>query len=90
VSSIDLSIRKVSALKVEHEKHVERLKAWEEQIRERDVREKRRIAPGYLDTDQRLLVPRRVESPRVESPAIRTDGDDTTNELGRALGNMGV
>jgi hypothetical protein len=80
----------VSALKEEHEKHVETVRAWEEQIRQRDVREKRRIAPGYLDTDQRLLVPTRVESPRVESPVIRIDGDDTTNELGRKLGNMGV
>jgi hypothetical protein len=69
VTSVELSVKKSTTLKAEHEAHVEKVKTWEEQIRERQVREQRRIAPGYLDTDQRLLVPTRVETPRVESPA---------------------
>ena len=77
-------------MKAEHEAHVETIKAWEEQIREREVREKRRIAPGYLDTDQRFLMPTKLDSPRVESPITRMDGEDTTNGLVRAFGNMGV
>jgi hypothetical protein len=50
------------------------------------MREKRRIAPGYLDTDQRLLMPTRMESP------VTRDGlaGDERNDLGRAFGNMGV
>jgi hypothetical protein len=79
-----LSTQKISALKSEHDSHVDKIKGWEEQIREREVREKRRIAPGYLDTDQRLLMPTRVES-----PVTHADGEDTS-ELGRAFGNMGV
>jgi hypothetical protein len=79
-----LSTQKISALKSEHDIHVDKIKGWEEQIRDREVREKRRIAPGYLDTDQRLLMPTRVES-----PVTYTDGEDTS-ELGRAFGNMGV
>ena len=90
LTSVELSVKKIAALKAEHEAHVERIKAWEEQIREREVREKRRIAPGYLDTDQRLLVPTRIESPRVDSPATQTDGEDTTNQLGRTLGNLAI
>ena len=77
-------------MKEEHDVHVENIKAWEEEIREREVREKRRIAPGYLDTDQRLLMPTRLDNPRLESPVIRTDGEDTTNSLGRVFGNMSV
>jgi hypothetical protein len=79
----------VSVLKSEHDSHVDKINAWEEQIRDREVREKRRIAPGYLDTDQRLLMPTRVDSPRTDSPVTQRDGDDTS-ELRRAFGNMGV
>ena len=88
-SSIELAIQKASALKAEHESHVNKIRAWEDQIKEREVREKRRIAPGYLDTDQRLLVPTRVETPRVEGASIRTDGEDT-GELRKTFGNMGI
>jgi hypothetical protein len=90
LSSVKLSFEKTSALKAEHDAHIENIKTWEEQIREREVREKRRIAPGYLDTDQRLLMPTRLDSPRGESPTTRMDGEDTTNNLGRLFGNMGV
>ena len=90
LSSVELSIKKVAALKEEHEDHSEKVMAWEEQIKEREVREKRRIAPGYLDTDQRLLVPTRMDSPRVDSPITRSEGEDSTNELGRQMGNMKV
>jgi hypothetical protein len=89
---VELSVQRITALKSEHEADVERIKSWEDQIREREVREKRRIAPGYLDTDQRLLMPTRVDSPRVESPTTRNpDGDEIAiNELGKAFGSMGV
>ena len=93
LSSVELSVQRITALKSEHEAHLERIKSWEDQIQVREVREKRRIAPGYLDTDQRLLMPTRVDSPLVESPTTRggTDGNDTlTNYLGKAFGNMGV
>jgi hypothetical protein len=68
------SVKKSTALKSEHETHVEKIKTLEEQIRVQEVHEKRRIAPRYLDTDQRLLVPTRVEMPRVESPVTQTEG----------------
>lgn len=51
------------------------------------MREQRRIAPGYLDTDQRLLMPTRMDSPITRSD---TTGEGETNDLGRAFGNMGV
>ena len=30
---------------------------WDESIRERDLREKRRVAPGWLDREEKLLQP---------------------------------
>ncbi|KAL1839308.1 hypothetical protein VTK73DRAFT_4073 [Phialemonium thermophilum] len=39
------------------------LKALEERIRERDLAEKRRVAPGWLDSDARLLEPERKSAP---------------------------
>lgn len=36
------------------------LKAWEDEIQARELAEKRRVAPGWLDSDARLLEPERV------------------------------
>ncbi|KAJ5649335.1 uncharacterized protein N7484_003058 [Penicillium longicatenatum] len=33
------------------------IKAWEESIQQRDLAEKRRVAPGWLDRDEKLLQP---------------------------------
>lgn len=38
------------------------LRAFDERIRARDLAEKRRVAPGWLDSDARMLEPERVES----------------------------
>ncbi|KAF2140351.1 uncharacterized protein K452DRAFT_289091 [Aplosporella prunicola CBS 121167] len=35
------------------------VRKWEDQIRERDLAEKRRVAPGWLDEEVKLLVPER-------------------------------
>lgn len=37
------------------------LKAWEESIQARDLAEKRRVAPGWLDSDARILEPERTK-----------------------------
>jgi len=39
------------------------LKAWEETIAARELAEKRRVAPGWLDSDARILQPERIASP---------------------------
>lgn len=35
------------------------VRQWEEGIRERDLAEKRRVAPGWLDEEVKMLVPER-------------------------------
>jgi hypothetical protein len=37
------------------------LKAWEDAIQARELAEKRRVAPGWLDSDARILEPERVD-----------------------------
>lgn len=36
------------------------IKEWEEGIKERELAEKRRVAPGWLDRDERILEPVRA------------------------------
>lgn len=46
------------------------IKAWEESIKQRDLAEKRRVAPGWLDRDEKLLQPSRsTTSPGGSGPA---------------------
>ena len=35
----------------------ETVRKWEREIKERDLAEKRRVAPGWLDAEERILVP---------------------------------
>lgn len=36
------------------------IKEWEESIKQRDLAEKRRVAPGWLDREEKLLQPTHV------------------------------
>jgi hypothetical protein len=38
------------------------LKAWETDIKTRELAEKRRVAPGWLDSDARILEPERADN----------------------------
>lgn len=44
------------------------LKDWEEKIAARELAEKRRVAPGWLDSDARILEPERVGSRTATKP----------------------
>lgn len=63
------------------------LKHWEEKIAARELAEKRRVAPGWLDSDARILEPERVnKSPPSQSnpPAAQPNimDLDTANTTG--------
>ncbi|KAJ5688890.1 hypothetical protein N7462_003282 [Penicillium macrosclerotiorum] len=48
----------------------EAIKAWEESIQQRELAEKRRVAPGWLDREEKLLQPSRaagLQGPRGEA-----------------------
>lgn len=75
---------------------------WEERRRAAELAEKRRVAPGWLDEDVRMLVPERKGGP-VEgegggsgSPEVemldqeQVVGSKEGEELDRAFGGMGI
>ncbi|BDD59638.1 hypothetical protein MPDQ_001779 [Monascus purpureus] len=39
------------------------IRDWEESIKQRDLAEKRRVAPGWLDREEKLLQPSKLASP---------------------------
>ena len=38
------------------------LKKWQEDIKERELAEKRRVAPGWLDREEKILEPQRKQN----------------------------
>lgn len=74
------------------------LKAFEEQIKERDLAEKRRVAPGWLDSDARMLEPERATPAATEQLEQAQAGDEALAEkdteegaaLDRAFGGMNL
>lgn len=75
------------------------LREFEERIKERELAEKRRVAPGWLDSESRLLEPER--NPPAQSHALGkapeghslmddapAPADDQGAELDRAFGGM--
>lgn len=80
------------------------IKDWENDLREQELAEKRRVAPGWLDREEKILEPKRnnVASPapgngHVQSANIMDQYDEENNkpasnpageELDRAFGGM--
>ncbi|KAJ5222041.1 uncharacterized protein N7469_010928 [Penicillium citrinum] len=81
-----------------------KIKAWEESIRQRELAEKRRVAPGWLDRDEKILQPSRTAtSPEAHGESLLDSsfGDqgssmpsmvphDEGEELDRAFGGMNM
>jgi len=75
------------------------LQKWEQSIEERELMEKRRVAPGYLDTGLRILEPTR-NSPNIESSPSPTVSQgarpqdqglsDAGDHLDRVFGKLAV
>ncbi|PHH80895.1 hypothetical protein CDD80_5815 [Ophiocordyceps camponoti-rufipedis] len=69
------------------------LHEFEDRIRERDLAEKRRVAPGWLDSEARLLEPEPSSSVQKEQTSkaeerTKTVEPDPGVELDRAFGGM--
>lgn len=74
----------------------EKVRAWEEGIKERDLQEKRRKAPGWLDSESKLLQPEKkqgsnqerdlIDQPEAEADVSKAkEQQRTANELGDAM-----
>ncbi|CAG8012940.1 unnamed protein product [Penicillium salamii] len=79
--------------------------AWEDSIKQRELAEKRRLAPGWLDREEKLLQPSRtsVAPPGVQPSLLDSSSPDQSSsqmpaiqphdegeELDRAFGGLGV
>ncbi|PCG88374.1 Hypothetical protein PENO1_110650 [Penicillium occitanis (nom. inval.)] len=60
------------------------IKEWEESIRQRELAEKRRLAPGWLDRDEKLLQPEAVHA---SSAAQNVQNEQT---IGGSGGNASI
>ena len=79
------------------------LKDWEQSIKERELAEKRRVAPGWLDSDEKILEPARAAEntagAKRPDPAVKDlltneppqpTASNEGEELDRAFGSMGL
>lgn len=78
----------------------QQIKQWEEEIKERDLAEKRRVAPGWLDREEKILQPSRAnvqqgnqdllgeQSSGVNAPVMSPSREG--EELDRVFGKMGM
>ncbi|KAL9105688.1 MAG: hypothetical protein Q9227_009172 [Pyrenula ochraceoflavens] len=77
----------------------EKIQAWERGIKERELAEKRRVAPGWLDREEKILQPTRTEAKGDENPDLMDSAAGTINtstlspsregeELDRAFGGL--
>ncbi|EJP68963.1 uncharacterized protein BBA_01998 [Beauveria bassiana ARSEF 2860] len=60
------------------------LRAFEERIRERDLAEKRRLAPGWLDSDARLLQPEKGKAAAAQAENELMVGEPVAGQAGGA------
>ncbi|KAI9846870.1 MAG: hypothetical protein M1837_003482 [Sclerophora amabilis] len=58
------------------------LREWEESIRERDLAEKRRVAPGWLDRDEKILEPERKRDDQTPGHLIHGTDGETSLDVG--------
>ncbi|KAI9744163.1 MAG: hypothetical protein M1818_002315 [Claussenomyces sp. TS43310] len=56
------------------------IKAWEAELKEKDLAEKRRVAPGWLDSDARILEPERKNELKLEK-SVETGGQDSLMDM---------
>jgi hypothetical protein len=61
----------------------EELKRFEESVKARELAEKRRVAPGWLDSDARILEPSKAGECEHENQASLVDGDVSSAEASR-------
>ncbi|KAI9763960.1 MAG: hypothetical protein M1840_008994 [Geoglossum simile] len=66
------------------------VRKWEEGIRERELAEKRRVAPGWLDREERILEPERRESRETLGHVARPAGGSVHMGNARAPHGTGI
>lgn len=63
------------------------LRDWEANVKEQELAEKRRVAPGWLDRDEKILQPQRTTNNSRMSGSIQ-DGNASVSLMDRQDGNQ--
>lgn len=86
--------KKLEQLEQDHQSSVAAYNSWKETIDQQTREEQRRIAPGYLDTADRILVPHRLEEPADTEMEVEPTEEETVeepvNELDKAFGKVNI
>ncbi|KAG5362089.1 hypothetical protein CJU90_4777 [Yarrowia sp. C11] len=84
--------QKLEQLEQDHRDTVATYKSWRDNVDQQTREEQRKIAPGYLDSADRILVPQK-KTEAVE-PEMEVDVEETVeepvNELDQAFGKVGL
>lgn len=73
----------LAGLTAKHESRIEAIEQWKKERTAQDIAEKRRIAPGYFDGPNKLLVPtsRPAEPGQLETPKSEKPLEDDLSRL---------
>lgn len=82
----------LDALDSRHTERVEAFENWTQQVKEAQLKEQRRIAPGYLDAQQRILEPDRQQEPKSQDSSKSSSPSPShhSNEIDKAFGHLSM
>lgn len=66
------------------------LKEWEESIRQRELAEKRRLAPGWLDREEKILEPEKKSDRQTQVAGGQAQDLDLMDRQDDDIGEMGL
>ncbi|KAG5363406.1 hypothetical protein CJU89_2578 [Yarrowia sp. B02] len=80
---------KLEQLEQDHREAVATYQSWRDNVDQQTREEQRKIAPGYLDSADRILVPQKkaVEEMEVDEEVAE---EEPVNELDQAFGKVGL
>lgn len=72
----------------QHEQKKQQYESWINDVIQRDLKEKRKIAPGYLDSNNKILQPTKHETSTKREPKIKVE--DEVNEIDKVFGKVSL
>lgn len=86
--------QKLEQLEQDHRAAVATYQSWRENVDQQTREEQRKIAPGYLDSVDRILVPQKRTETVEQEQEMDTEEDgkeeEPVNELDKAFGKVGL
>lgn len=84
-------------ISAQHQQRSKQYDDWFNEVVKRDLQEKRKIAPGYLDTTNRILQPEKVENPHETAEDLKdeeengeTKAQNEDNDIDKVFGKVTI